>query len=105
MLKGDDFKQFAVDLRTKSSIYKDRKQELAGATTEAGVLQRTLEILHGKVQSLRNVLGKDADALTAKVRCAVTNNGISDFIRNRPRNFEVAPKSISLERHWTHCIR
>ncbi|KXS18479.1 hypothetical protein M427DRAFT_96171 [Gonapodya prolifera JEL478] len=43
--KGEEFKKFVADLREKSALYKKKKAEVAEATGEGGILQRTLEIL------------------------------------------------------------
>jgi intraflagellar transport protein 81 len=43
-LKGDEFKQYVQDLRGKSGVYKNAKQEIAQLMAELGVLQRTQEV-------------------------------------------------------------
>ncbi|XP_043924583.1 intraflagellar transport protein 81 homolog [Protopterus annectens] len=45
MLKGDEFKRYVNKLRTKSTVYKKKRQEIAELRAENGVLQRTEELL------------------------------------------------------------
>ncbi|KAJ3339260.1 Intraflagellar transport protein 81 [Gonapodya sp. JEL0774] len=46
--RGEEFKKYVADLREKSAVYKKRKAEVAEATAEGGVLQRTVEILQAQ---------------------------------------------------------
>ena len=45
VLKGEDFKRYVNKLRSKSTIYKKKRQEIAEIRAEVGVLSRTEEIL------------------------------------------------------------
>ncbi|XP_059177446.1 intraflagellar transport protein 81 homolog [Physella acuta] len=45
VLKGEDFKRYVNKLRSKSTVYKKKRAELAELRAEAGVLSRTEEIL------------------------------------------------------------
>ncbi|CAL1528609.1 unnamed protein product [Lymnaea stagnalis] len=45
VLKGEDFKRYVNKLRSKSTVYKKKRAELAELRAEAGVLTRTDEIL------------------------------------------------------------
>ncbi|XP_067669483.1 intraflagellar transport protein 81 homolog isoform X1 [Haliotis asinina] len=45
VLKGEDFKRYVNKLRSKSTVYKKKRQELAELRAELGVLSRTEEIL------------------------------------------------------------
>lgn len=48
--KGDELKRYVAHLRARSTLYKQRRAELAGLKAESGVLNRTLKILEGKVR-------------------------------------------------------
>ncbi|KAJ3020677.1 Intraflagellar transport protein 81 [Thoreauomyces humboldtii] len=56
MPKGEEFKRYVAELRTKSTFYKQKKAELSAITAEFGILQRSEEILenrqHGMEESL-----------------------------------------------------
>lgn len=47
-LKGDEFKRYVNKLRSKSTTYKKKRQELAELKAEVGVLSRTEEILKAR---------------------------------------------------------
>ena len=48
VLRGDEFKRYINNLRTKSSIYKMKRAELNDLRAEFGILSRTHEILKAK---------------------------------------------------------
>ncbi|XP_050404861.1 intraflagellar transport protein 81 homolog [Patella vulgata] len=48
VLKGEDFKRYVNKLRSKSTFYKKKRQEVAELKAEVGTLQRTIEILQKK---------------------------------------------------------
>eukprot|EP01136_Pigoraptor_vietnamica_P035750 Opistho-1_new@101407 len=58
MLKGDDFKRYVAQLRTKSSTYKRKKAELAELRAELVVLGRTEEVLRSRDENVKELLSK-----------------------------------------------
>ncbi|KAL6632299.1 hypothetical protein U3516DRAFT_532105 [Neocallimastix sp. 'constans'] len=58
ILKGEEFKKYVSELRTKSSVYKRKKVELSELTTELGVLQRTDEILKNHIKDFQDSIYK-----------------------------------------------
>ncbi|XP_078083589.1 intraflagellar transport protein 81 homolog [Mustelus asterias] len=56
VLKGDEFKRYVSKLRSKSTVYKKKRQELAELRTEYGVLQRTEEILKQRHEAIQQQL-------------------------------------------------
>jgi len=50
------FKLYVNKLRTKSTIYKKKRQEIAELRAETGVLSRTLEIIRLKDEQIDNKL-------------------------------------------------
>ncbi|XP_052216960.1 intraflagellar transport protein 81 homolog isoform X2 [Dreissena polymorpha] len=52
VLKGEEFKRYVNKLRSKSTIYKKKRQELAELKAEYGVLARTEEILHQRDENI-----------------------------------------------------
>ncbi|KAI8590958.1 hypothetical protein BDZ88DRAFT_412911 [Geranomyces variabilis] len=56
MPKGEEFKRYVAELRTKSTVYKRKKAELSSLTAEFGVLQRSEEILRSKQQGMEDSL-------------------------------------------------
>ncbi|KAK2156371.1 hypothetical protein LSH36_215g03007 [Paralvinella palmiformis] len=56
ILKGEEFKLYVNKLRTKSTIYKKKRQEIAELRAETGVLSRTLEIIRLKDEQIDNKL-------------------------------------------------
>ncbi|KAJ3044268.1 Intraflagellar transport protein 81 [Rhizophlyctis rosea] len=56
MMKGEELKRYVSELRGKSTVYKRKKTELSELTAEFGILQRTEEILKGRVKSLEDAL-------------------------------------------------
>ncbi|XP_046904575.1 intraflagellar transport protein 81 homolog [Hypomesus transpacificus] len=45
VIRGDEFKRFLAKLRSKGTVYKKKRQEIAEMKAEFGVLQRTEEVL------------------------------------------------------------
>ncbi|TMS03438.1 Intraflagellar transport protein 81-like protein [Larimichthys crocea] len=45
VIRGDELKRLLVKLRSKGTVYKKKRQEIAELKAEFGVLQRTEEIL------------------------------------------------------------
>ncbi|CAD5114753.1 DgyrCDS3793 [Dimorphilus gyrociliatus] len=58
VLKGDEFKRYVNNLRTKSTTYKKKRAELAELRSELGVLGRTEEILKNRHHDIQRQLGK-----------------------------------------------
>ncbi|XP_072921718.1 intraflagellar transport protein 81 homolog [Hemitrygon akajei] len=56
VLKGDEFKRYVSKLRSKSTVYKKKRQELAELRAEYGVLQRTEEILKQRHEAMQQQL-------------------------------------------------
>lgn len=56
VLKGDEFKKYVTKLRSKSTLYKKKKQELSDLRAETGVLARTKEILEQREKSVSESL-------------------------------------------------
>ncbi|XP_052104713.1 intraflagellar transport protein 81 homolog [Mytilus californianus] len=52
VLKGEDFKRYVNKLRSKSTIYKKKRQEIAEIRAEVGVLSRTEEILRQRDENM-----------------------------------------------------
>eukprot|EP00771_Trimastix_marina_P001883 gnl/Trimastix_PCT/2992.p1 GENE.gnl/Trimastix_PCT/2992~~gnl/Trimastix_PCT/2992.p1 ORF type:complete len:677 (+),score=261.50 gnl/Trimastix_PCT/2992:65-2095(+) len=56
ILKGDEYKKYANQLRGKNAIWKRMKGELAALHAELGVLDRTVEILKSRDANLEDFL-------------------------------------------------
>ncbi|KAK3094389.1 hypothetical protein FSP39_001105 [Pinctada imbricata] len=56
VLKGEDFKRYVNKLRSKSTIYKKKRQEIAELRAEHGVLSRTEEILRQRDEHMNRQL-------------------------------------------------
>lgn len=56
VLKGDEFKRYVNKLRSKSTIYKKKRQEIAELRAELGVLTRTEEILRQRDENINQQL-------------------------------------------------
>ncbi|XP_074658114.1 intraflagellar transport protein 81 homolog [Tubulanus polymorphus] len=56
VLKGDEFKRYVNKLRSKSTVYKKKRQELHEVRAELGVLSRTQEILKQRDDHLNHHL-------------------------------------------------
>ena len=52
VLKGEEFRKYASELRGKTAQYKRMKQELAELRSEWGVLSRTQAILEGEAKKV-----------------------------------------------------
>eukprot|EP01062_Namystynia_karyoxenos_P058395 TRINITY_DN49946_c0_g1_i1.p1 TRINITY_DN49946_c0_g1~~TRINITY_DN49946_c0_g1_i1.p1 ORF type:complete len:715 (+),score=334.28 TRINITY_DN49946_c0_g1_i1:99-2243(+) len=83
ILKGEDFVKYANSLRDKSSKYKMMKAELNELRSEFGVLQRTEEILKGKVD-LREYQG----ILTTKTELDAVNQRKHDLDGQKSQTLE-----------------
>lgn len=57
VLKGEDFKRYVNKLRSKSTIYKKKRSELAELRAESGVLMRTDDILNQRNHLINKQLG------------------------------------------------
>ncbi|XP_067087221.1 intraflagellar transport protein 81 homolog isoform X2 [Osmerus mordax] len=59
VIRGDEFKRFVAKLRSKGTVYKKKRQEIAEMKAEFGVLQRTEEVLRQRheagLQQLQSV--------------------------------------------------
>ncbi|XP_041356765.1 intraflagellar transport protein 81 homolog [Gigantopelta aegis] len=56
VLKGEEFKRYVNKLRSKSTVYKKRRQELAELKAELGVLTRTGDILRQRDEGINHQL-------------------------------------------------
>ncbi|XP_010202919.2 intraflagellar transport protein 81 homolog isoform X1 [Colius striatus] len=56
VLKGDEFKHYVNKLRSKNTVYKKKRVELAEIAAECGVLQRTEELLKQRHEALQQEL-------------------------------------------------
>lgn len=56
VLKGEDFKRYVNKLRSKSTVYKKKRAELAELRAEGGVLSRTDEILKQRNEHINRQL-------------------------------------------------
>ncbi|GFO11516.1 intraflagellar transport protein 81-like protein [Plakobranchus ocellatus] len=56
VLKGEDFKRYVNKLRSKSTVYKKKRAELAELRAESGVLTRTDEILKQRNEHINRQL-------------------------------------------------
>eukprot|EP01002_Notosolenus_urceolatus_P011901 NODE_408_length_2105_cov_108.453794_g328_i0.p2 GENE.NODE_408_length_2105_cov_108.453794_g328_i0~~NODE_408_length_2105_cov_108.453794_g328_i0.p2 ORF type:complete len:652 (+),score=311.03 NODE_408_length_2105_cov_108.453794_g328_i0:127-1956(+) len=56
ILRGEDFKKYAISLRGKSTTYRQMKAELQELRAEFGVLQRTQEILQNRDEDLEGFM-------------------------------------------------
>eukprot|EP01065_Artemidia_motanka_P032809 TRINITY_DN39794_c0_g1_i1.p1 TRINITY_DN39794_c0_g1~~TRINITY_DN39794_c0_g1_i1.p1 ORF type:complete len:724 (+),score=317.56 TRINITY_DN39794_c0_g1_i1:74-2245(+) len=81
--KGEDFNKYANSLRDKSSKYKMMKAELNELRSEFGVLQRTEEILKGKVD-----LGEYQGILTTKKDLDAVNQRKHDLDGQKSQSLE-----------------
>ena len=52
VLKGDEFKKYASQLRDKNTMFKKFKAEINALTTEFGILQRTEEVINHVIGSV-----------------------------------------------------
>ncbi|KAL8567199.1 hypothetical protein ACOMHN_046609 [Nucella lapillus] len=57
ILKGEDFKRYVNKLRSKSTIYKKKRSELAELRAESGVLTRSEDILNQRNHLINQKLG------------------------------------------------
>ncbi|XP_025079923.1 intraflagellar transport protein 81 homolog [Pomacea canaliculata] len=57
VLKGEDFKRYVNTLRSKSTVYKKKRSELAELRAESGVLSRTEDILRQRNELINKQLG------------------------------------------------
>lgn len=58
VLKGDDFKRYVNKLRSKSTVYKKKRQEISDLRAESGVLARTEEILKQRDEDINRKLSR-----------------------------------------------
>ncbi|XP_040897999.1 intraflagellar transport protein 81 homolog isoform X2 [Toxotes jaculatrix] len=56
IVRGDELKRLVVKLRSKGTVYKKRRQEIAELKAEYGVLQRTEEILKQRHETVQQKL-------------------------------------------------
>ncbi|XP_054852960.1 intraflagellar transport protein 81 homolog isoform X2 [Eublepharis macularius] len=56
VLKGDEFKRYVNKLRSKNTVYKKKRLEIAEITAEYGVLQRTEELLQQRHEDIQQQL-------------------------------------------------
>lgn len=61
VLKGDEFKRYVNKLRSKSTVFKKKRTEMAELRAEAGVLSRTEEILKSRQDAINRQLGAMED--------------------------------------------
>ncbi|XP_037338449.2 intraflagellar transport protein 81 homolog [Pungitius pungitius] len=68
VIRGDELKRLVVKLRSKGTVYKKQRQEIAELKAEYGVLQRTEEILKQR-----------HDAVQRKLQTVEAEKGISGY--------------------------
>uniref|UniRef100_A0A8C5WVV8 Intraflagellar transport protein 81 homolog n=1 Tax=Laticauda laticaudata TaxID=8630 RepID=A0A8C5WVV8_LATLA len=56
VLKGDEFKRYVNKLRSKNTLYKKKRLEIAEITAEYGILQRTEELLKQRHEDIQQQL-------------------------------------------------
>uniref|UniRef100_A0A8D0H2C1 Uncharacterized protein n=1 Tax=Sphenodon punctatus TaxID=8508 RepID=A0A8D0H2C1_SPHPU len=56
VLKGDEFKRYVNKLRSKNTLYKKKRLEIAEITAEFGILQRTEELLKQRHETIQQQL-------------------------------------------------
>ncbi|XP_066465999.1 intraflagellar transport protein 81 homolog [Tiliqua scincoides] len=56
VLKGDEFKRYVNKLRSKNTLYKKKRLEIAEITAEYGILQRTEELLTQRHEDIQQQL-------------------------------------------------
>ncbi|XP_007433333.1 intraflagellar transport protein 81 homolog isoform X1 [Python bivittatus] len=56
VLKGDEFKRYVNKLRSKNTLYKKKRLEIAEITAEYGILQRTEELLRQRHEDIQQQL-------------------------------------------------
>ncbi|XP_060106128.1 intraflagellar transport protein 81 homolog [Heteronotia binoei] len=56
VLKGDEFKRYVNKLRSKNTLYKKKRLEIAEITAEYGILQRTEELLQQRHEDVQQQL-------------------------------------------------
>ncbi|KAL7986646.1 hypothetical protein Chor_012929, partial [Crotalus horridus] len=56
VLKGDEFKRYVNKLRSKNTLYKKKRLEIAEISAEYGILQRTEELLKERHQDIQQQL-------------------------------------------------
>ncbi|XP_044296535.1 intraflagellar transport protein 81 homolog isoform X3 [Varanus komodoensis] len=56
VLKGDEFKRYVNKLRSKNTLYKKKRLEIAEITAEFGILQRTEELLTQRHEDIQQQL-------------------------------------------------
>ncbi|UYV79421.1 IFT81 [Cordylochernes scorpioides] len=56
VLKGEEFKRYVSKLRSTSTVYKAKRQQLSDLKSECGILTRTLEILEQKEKATLQTL-------------------------------------------------
>uniref|UniRef100_H3BA04 Intraflagellar transport protein 81 homolog n=1 Tax=Latimeria chalumnae TaxID=7897 RepID=H3BA04_LATCH len=56
VLRGDEFKRYVSKLRSKSTVFKKKRQEIAELRAEYGVLQRTEELLKQRHEAMQQQL-------------------------------------------------
>ncbi|XP_071338098.1 intraflagellar transport protein 81 homolog isoform X1 [Trachinotus anak] len=56
VIRGDELKRLVVKLRSKGTVYKKKRQEIAELKAEYGVLQRTEEVLKQRLETVQQKL-------------------------------------------------
>ncbi|KAG9354659.1 hypothetical protein JZ751_001372, partial [Albula glossodonta] len=56
VIRGEEFKRFVVKLRSKGTVFKKKRQEIADLRAEYGILQRTEEILKQRHEAVQQQL-------------------------------------------------
>ncbi|KAL4220507.1 Intraflagellar transport protein 81 [Mactra antiquata] len=86
VLKGDEFKRYVNKLRSKSTIYKKKRSELAELKAEVGVLSRTEEILRMRDENIDQQLS----ALESK-------HGVGGYRQTQEHLEKVSSKKSNLD--------
>lgn len=87
------FKKYVNKLRSKSTIYKKKRQELQDLRAESGVITRTIEVLKAKDARVNQQL----DALEAK-------KGVSGY-RDTQEELEKVSNNSSIRDHTSNLAQ
>ncbi|XP_046546796.1 LOW QUALITY PROTEIN: intraflagellar transport protein 81 homolog [Haliotis rubra] len=73
VLKGEDFKRYVNKLRSKSTVYKKKRQELAELRAELGVLSRT------ELSRTEEILRQRDDHMNAQLSAVERKKGVEGY--------------------------
>ncbi|KAG4079952.1 hypothetical protein HA402_006264 [Bradysia odoriphaga] len=85
ILRGEELKQYVNMLRTKSSVYKQKRAELAAVKAEASDLQQTLDNLKQQDPTLffpnESAQDDSMDGLTSRPESPIESRGVTELAR------------------------